>query len=103
MSQGFGTTTEEMQRAAQQVLTVNDTVQSELANLRNRLIPLSAGWRGEAAGVFTQLMVRWDANATSLGQALRTIGESIDTSGAAYRAREQEHSDSMSTIRAALG
>ena len=103
MSDGFGTTTEEMERAARQVFTVNDAVQADLAMLRTRLVPLSAGWRGEAASVFTRLMARWDADAMALSEALRTIGQAIDTSGASYRAHEAEHTTGMSAIRAALG
>jgi WXG100 family type VII secretion target len=103
MNDGFGTTTEEMDRAARQVFTVNDTVQADLAMLRTRLVPLSAGWRGEAASVFTRLMARWDADAVALGEALRTIGQAIGTTGANYRAQEEQHTTGMSTIRAALG
>jgi WXG100 family type VII secretion target len=103
MNDGFGATTEEMQKAARQVLTVNDAVQADLAMLRTRLVPLAGGWRGEAASVFTRLMARWDADAMALNEALRTIGQAIDTSGSSYRAHEDEHTTGMSTIRAALG
>ena len=48
MTDGFGTTVEEMHRAARHVFAVNDAVQAELATLRGRLAPLSAAWRGEA-------------------------------------------------------
>lgn len=104
MSQpGFGTTTEEMANAGRQVLSVNETVQADLASLRTRLVPLAGGWRGEAATVFTQLMARWDADAAALNQALRTIGQSIEGSGTTYRTNENEYSNTLSNIRAALG
>jgi WXG100 family type VII secretion target len=103
MNDGFGTTVEEMDRAGKQVLSVNDTVQSDLAMLRTRLAPLAAGWRGDAAGAFGRLMDRWDADARIINESLRTIGQSISTSGAGYRAHEEQNAAGMSNIRAALG
>jgi WXG100 family type VII secretion target len=103
MADGFGTTVEEMQRAGRHVFTVNDTVQADLATLRSRLAPLAGAWRGEAATAFTALMARWDADARALGEALRTIGEAIEGTGASYRAQEEQHTGDLSAIRAALG
>jgi ESAT-6 family protein len=103
MNDGFNTTVEEMEKASRQVVTVNETVASDLAALRTRLVPLASAWQGEAAGAFNRLMARWDADALALGEALRTIGQSIDSSGAGYRAHEEQHASGMSTIRAALG
>ena len=100
---GFGTTVEEMARAGQHVLDVDADVQTDLAALRGQLVPLQGAWAGEAATAFAGLMARWDADAMALGEALRTIGQSIDSSGAGYRAHEEQHAGGMSTIRAALG
>jgi len=103
MADGFGTTTEEMHRAAGHVFAVNDAVQAELATLRGRLAPLSAAWRGEASTAFAGLMNRWDVDARLLSEALRSIGEAIRGSGAGYQAQEEQHAGTLSTIRAALG
>ena len=103
MADGFGTTVEEMQRAGQHVFTVNDTVQSDLAALRGQLAPLAGAWRGEASAVFTALMARWDADARSLNEALRAIGDAIQGSGRTYQQQEDEATAGMSAIRAALG
>jgi WXG100 family type VII secretion target len=103
MSDGFGTTTEEMRRAAGHVVAVNDAVQAELATLRGRLVPLSAAWRGEAASAFAGLMNRWDVDARQLSEALRGIGEAIQGSGVGYQAQEEQHAGTLSSIRAALG
>jgi WXG100 family type VII secretion target len=103
MADGFGTSVEEMKKAGQHVFSVNEAVQGELAALQGRLAPLSDVWRGEAATAFTALMTRWDANARSLGEALRAIGEAIQGSGASYQAMEAQHTGDMSAIRAALG
>lgn len=103
MADGFGTTVEDMERAARHVLTVNDTVQADLATLRSRLAPLEGAWRGEAAVAFAGLMTRWDTDARTLSEALRSIGESIHASGTGYRATEEQQAGDLSTIRAALG
>ena len=85
------------------MFTVNDTVQADLATLRSRLVPLAGAWRGDAATAFATLMARWDADAKSLNDALRGIGEAIQGSGVSYQAQEDQHAGGLSSIRAALG
>ena len=102
-SDGFGTTTEEMARAAKHVLAVNDTVQTELSALRSKLDPLAGAWTGRASAQFVQLMARWDTDARSLSQALRSIGEAIRGSGASYQQQEDHQAASMASITNALG
>lgn len=99
---GFGTTTEEMARAAGHVLSVDDAVQNELAALRGKLQPLAGAWTGRAAGQFAALMARWDADARALNQALRSIGEAIRGSGATYRTQEDLQAATMASITDAL-
>ena len=100
---GFGTTVEEMARAGQHVLDVNAEVQADLAALRGRLVPLQGAWVGDASRAFTELMARWDADARSLSEALRAIGEAVTGSGRTYRQQEEAQSAGLSAIRAALG
>ena len=100
---GFGATVEDMASAGQHVLDVDADVQADLAALRGRLVPLQGAWTGDAARAFTELMARWDADARSLSEALRAIGESIAGSGRTYRQQEEAQFSGLSTIRAALG
>lgn len=100
---GFGTTTEEMERAGRHVLSVNEGVQAELAALRGKLGPLAGAWTGNASAAFTALMVRWDDDAKMLNQALRAIGESIQGSRVTYQQQEDAQAVRMSSITAALG
>jgi WXG100 family type VII secretion target len=100
---GYGTSPEEMERAGRHVLSVNESVQGELATLRAQLGPLAGLWQGLAAGEFAKLMQRWDANARALNDALRAIGESIQASGRSYVQQEDAQATSMSSITAALG
>lgn len=103
MAAGYGTTTEELQRAAQQVAQVNEQVQAQLCALRNQLAPLAGAWRGEASTAFQGLMARWDSDARTLNQALRGIGEAIQGSGRSYQRAEEQQRQSMSAIQGALG
>ncbi len=103
MAGGYGTTTEEMTRAGQHVLGVNDQVQASLSSLRNQLAPLAGAWRGEASTAFQGLMARWDNDAKALNAALRGIGEAIQGSSQTYAQQEQEQAHSLSAITGALG
>jgi WXG100 family type VII secretion target len=100
---GFGTTTEEMARAAQHVAAVNQSVQGELTALRGRLEPLAGAWVGRASAQFAQLMARWDADARALNQALGGIGRAIDGSRATYQRQEDHQTAAMTSISNALG
>jgi WXG100 family type VII secretion target len=99
---GYGTTTEEMHRAAQRVLSVNDQVQANLAALRNQMAPLAGAWQGQASTAFQALMARWDADARTLNEALRGIGEAIQGTGQNYAQAEEQQSRSLSSIQSAL-
>jgi WXG100 family type VII secretion target len=100
---GFGTTTEEMARAAQHVASVNAAVQGELTALRGRLEPLAGAWVGRASTQFAALMARWDADARSLNQALGAIGQAIDGSRVTYERQEEAQAAAMTSISNALG
>ena len=104
MADGFGTTTEEMTRAAQHVEAVNESVRAELAGLRGKLEPLMGPlWAGQAAVQFANLMQRWDADAQKLNEALRTIGGALQGTGRTYEQQEQAQAQGMSGIASALG
>lgn len=102
-SGGFGTATEEMDRAGRHVLSVNHTVQAELSALRSKLGPLAGVWTGLASAEFARLMARWDTDARSLSEALGSIGEAIQGSRVSYQQHEEQQAASMSSISAALG
>jgi WXG100 family type VII secretion target len=102
-SDGYGTSIEEMEGAGAHVFGVNDNVQGDLQRMRAQLEPLAGLWQGLAATEFVKLMQRWEANAASLNQALRGIGESIKDSGRTYQQQEDAQAASMSSISTVLG
>lgn len=100
---GFGTTTAEMSKASQHVLTVNESVKTELVTLRSKLEALRGLWSGDAYRAFVVLMARWDNDARSLNDALRSIGEAIQGSGVTYQQQEDQQTAGLSSITSALG
>lgn len=103
MAAGYGTSTEDMHRAGQQVFSVNEQVQGDLGALRSQLGPLAGAWRGDASAAFQALMARWDTDARALNEALRGIGEAIQGSGQSYAQQEEQSAGELGNIRSALG
>jgi len=103
MAGQYTTTTDEMQRAAQQVLSTNEQIQGQLRSLQSQLAPLAGAWQGQASTAFQQLMERWNIDAAKLNQALEGIGTAIQGSGRSYQQAEEQHAQSMSSITSALG
>lgn len=100
---GMRTTPEVMAKAAGDVRTAQQNVQSELTSLRGKMEMVRGAWGGTAATTFTALMTRWDTNARTLNDALASIGDAVQTSGVTYQAQEDEANRQLSTISAALG
>lgn len=103
MAGDFGTQTDVMQTASRHVVDVNTSIQTQLKKLENQLAPLPAQWQGLAAQRFTELMVRWNEDARTLGDSLMRMGEAIGSSGQTYRAADDDAAAATSTIRQALG
>ena len=102
MAGQYTTTPEQMQRAAQQVLSTNEQIQGSLRSMQTQLAPLAGAWQGRAATAFHQLMERWNTDAAKLNQALEGIGSAILGSGRSYEQAEQSHAQSMSSITSVL-
>ncbi|MGH3718031.1 MAG: WXG100 family type VII secretion target [Pseudonocardiaceae bacterium] len=103
MAQQFGAQFEQMQAAAQHVAEVNQSVQSQLAALRNQLAPLAGAWKGQAATAFHMLMERWDFDARTINEALNNIGDQIRDSGTTYAQADETENQIYSRISQALG
>lgn len=103
MAGQFGAQFEQMQGAANHVAEVNQSVQGQLASLRNQLAPLAGAWKGQAATAFAVLMERWDADARGLNEALNSIGEQIRGSGSTYAQTDEAENQSYTRISQALG
>ncbi len=98
MADGFGTTTEEMVRAAGQVRAVSDAVNGELARLRSQLGPLQGQGSGSAATAFAQLMAKWDTEARRLNEALGAIGEQLGGTATTYQQQEDQNRTAITSV-----
>jgi WXG100 family type VII secretion target len=102
MAGAYGTQTDVMQKAAQQVQQVADEINSELRSLEGNLAPVAASWKGAAQQAFNQLMERIMQDAQKLTQALQGISESLDSSTKSYSEAEQNNSSQISQILSGL-
>jgi len=102
MAEQFGTQVEQMQAAANHVADVNQSVQGQLSALSNQLAPLAGAWQGQASTAFHMLMERWNTDARNLNEALSSIGEQIQGSGATYAQADATENQTFSQISAAL-
>lgn len=94
----FGTQTDVMQKAAQQVQQVADEINGELRSLEGNLAPVAASWKGSAQQAFQQLMERIMDDAQKLTQALQGISESLDSSTKSYSTVEQDNASQIGQI-----
>ncbi len=103
MSAGsFRTEVPTMEVASSRVFEVNETVQSQLRDLLNRLEPLMGTWQGAASVSFHALKQRWHDNATTLNEALRGIGDGLVTNRDTYASTEDANAQGFTTMTANL-
>lgn len=92
-----------MVSAANSTRETNAQVQAILGQLRSKVGEVSGFWVGDAQRAFEGLMDVWDSRAIQLSQALDAIAEAMDSSRTTYEIREEDTSQSMSSIQNTLG
>lgn len=92
-----------MAGAAHSTRETNFQVLSILAELRRRVGEVSGFWAGDAQRAFEGLMEVWDSRALQLSQALDGIAEAVEKSRTTYEIREEDTTQSMSSIQNTLG
>lgn len=98
----FGTQTDEMARAAQQVLQVSESLQQQMRSLMNNLEPLATTWKGQAASAFQQLMDRFNTDSQKLSTALGNIANALDANTKNYNASEEQNHSAIASILGGL-
>jgi len=98
MSGAFGTQTDQMAKAAQQVLQVSETLQQQMRSLQNNLEPLGSQWQGQAASAFQQLIQRFGEDSQKLSTALGNIANALDSNAKSYDASEQQNHSQINSI-----
>ncbi|HEX4787032.1 MAG TPA: WXG100 family type VII secretion target [Actinospica sp.] len=98
----FGTTFDEMNKAAQAVTQTVQDVQAEQRQLMSALEPIAQQWKGQASSAFQQLIQRFNDDASKLTQALDAIGQAISANNKNYSATEEQNNSSISKLLSGL-
>lgn len=80
----FRVTPAELVALSQQVHATAGSIESELASLRGRVLPVSSSWGGAAQDRFQQLYEEWSRSASGLQQALAGISTLLGSAGRQY-------------------
>ncbi|WP_309115133.1 WXG100 family type VII secretion target [Saccharothrix sp.] len=99
---GYGTGTDELVQAAKDIVSVDESVQGILNQVRSTVDTVSGSWKGAAATAFNTLMTRFDEDARKLQEALRAIAEQMSGSADIYARQEEEQNQSMSSLTSRL-
>jgi WXG100 family type VII secretion target len=98
MSSSFGTSTDAMTAAANQVDAVSQEISHALCTLKNQIDPLAHSWQGGAASAFNALMTQWHEDAGKLTSALSDISQALNASGKNYAETESSNHSAIASI-----
>ena len=97
MGEGAGALPYEVKVSTGDVSAKAQRIQSEAAEIENRLAHLTTAigdlastWSGTAASAFQELYREWDRTARQMKDALENIGRSLNKAGTDYDALEQQ-------------
>jgi WXG100 family type VII secretion target len=99
----FGTTFDEMNKAAQAVTQTVQEIQAEQRQLMSALEPIAQQWKGQASSAFQQLLQRFNDDAGKLTQALDAIGQALGANTKNYSAVEEQNNSSIGKLLSGLG
>lgn len=85
----FRVTPAELVTLSQQVSATAGQIESELATLRSRVLPISGTWSGQAQERFQLLYEEWNRSAQGLQQALGGISQQLAGAGQSYDEAER--------------
>ncbi|PXY32215.1 WXG100 family type VII secretion target [Prauserella muralis] len=103
MAGGFTGTPEQFQQAYQDVEEIKSRMDQNMNQLRDNIEATRAGWDGEAARAFQNVMAAFDEKNRKLNDALQHIGELLQQSGVKYQQAEEEQNSAISNIGNTLG
>ena len=98
----YQTSMETMQLAAQHVLDVSNSIQSQLTQLDGQIEPVASTWQGAGGSAFQALHQRWLEDAKKIQTVLTQISEGITLNAKQYTAAEDNASSSMTRTAAQL-
>jgi 6 kDa early secretory antigenic target len=86
----FRVTPTELLTLSQQVQASAGQIETELAGLRSRVLPIGASWGGQAQERFQLLYDEWSRSAQGLQQALGGISQLLGHAGQTYDEVERQ-------------
>ncbi|WP_158881233.1 WXG100 family type VII secretion target [Amycolatopsis anabasis] len=93
MAEGFTGEVAQFTQAEKDVTACRDQMDQRLLKLRGEIEATQAGWDGEAAQAFQNIMMRFNEAGRKLNHALFGIGELLEQAGSTYQASEQQQQD----------
>ncbi|GAB2759127.1 WXG100 family type VII secretion target [Amycolatopsis magusensis] len=75
---------------------------SNLATLKSNIEETRAGWQGEAATVFNQVMEAFDEKSRKINEALQNIADMLQQSGVKYDTQDTDVKEQVSALGAIL-
>lgn len=73
----------------------SDTIDNQLAQMRQQLSPIQSSWEGAARQNFDQLYQEWDDAARRLRETLSEISRVVQTTGQNYEETEQRNAQAF--------
>ncbi|MEU4668997.1 WXG100 family type VII secretion target [Amycolatopsis sp. NPDC023774] len=100
---GFEGTPEEFTNAENRVTDVRVAMDQHLSKLSGEIEATRAGWDGDAAQAFNNVMQRFDAAGKKLNQALQNIADLLQQAGSKYQRAEQEQQETVNSFNKGFG
>ncbi|MEV7042543.1 WXG100 family type VII secretion target [Amycolatopsis sp. NPDC051061] len=98
MSTGFEGTPAQFTDAERRVTDVRVGMDQNIMTLADRIEATRAGWVGEAARAFDNIMRRFHDSATSMNKELQNIAELLEQAGSKYERSEQQQQEIMKAV-----
>lgn len=103
MAGGFTGNVEQFTEAEKRVTEVRVSMDQNLGKLRDNIESTRAGWSGDAALAFNNVMKRFDEAGRGLNQALQNIGDLLEQAGSKYNASEQQQQELIKSVNSGFG
>jgi WXG100 family type VII secretion target len=102
-SRGFEGTPEEFTAAEGRVTDVRVSMDQQLETLASNIEATRAGWDGDAAKAFNNVMQRFDSAGKGLNKALQQIATLLEDAGSKYQKSESQQQEIMDSFNKGFG
>lgn len=92
-----------LRRGASAVNTAKAGIDQQVKNVRNEIEQVRGFWTGAAAGAYTQLMTRWDAETHKLNDVLVSLEDALRATERDQATTEDTHQQTISGLHSIMG